>query len=44
VPPKFYTGVLRPTVGKYGAFVYVLPETRSAQKQFGSYDVTVAAR
>jgi hypothetical protein len=39
VPIAFYDKVLRPTVLKQGAFVYVLPETRSPQKQFGSYDV-----
>jgi hypothetical protein len=40
VPPQFYNGVLRPTVTKYGAYVYVLPETRTPQQQFGSYDVS----
>ncbi|MDB5914758.1 MAG: hypothetical protein JWP22_3433 [Ramlibacter sp.] len=47
VPANFYNAVLRPTVTRYGAFVYVLPETRTPQQQFGSYDVTarkVAAR
>jgi hypothetical protein len=39
VPHKFYNSVLRPTVAKQGAFVYVLPETRSPQQQFGSFDV-----
>ncbi|MEJ8840245.1 L,D-transpeptidase [Ramlibacter sp. AN1133] len=39
VPPQFYNGVLRPTVARYGAFVYVLPETRTPQQQFGSWDV-----
>jgi hypothetical protein len=39
VPPKFYDGVLRPTVLKQGAYVYVLPETVTPQKLFGSYDV-----
>jgi hypothetical protein len=39
VPPAFYNSVLRPTVLKYGAFVYVLPETRTPQQLFGSYDV-----
>jgi hypothetical protein len=39
VPPGFYNGVLRPTVLKQGAYVYVLPETRTPQQQFGSYDV-----
>lgn len=39
VPAKFYDGVLKPTVSRYGAYVYVLPETKSPQQQFGSYDV-----
>ena len=39
VPHRFYNSVLKPTVVKQGAFVYVLPETRSPQQQFGSYDV-----
>lgn len=39
VPHAFYNGVLRPTVMKYGAYVYVLPETRSPQQLFGSFDV-----
>jgi hypothetical protein len=39
VPHKFYNAVLKPSVMKYGAFVYVLPETRTPQQLFGSYDV-----
>ncbi len=39
MPPDFYNRVLRPAVTKYGAYVYVLPETRTPQQQFGSYDV-----
>src|SRR6478735_3744558 len=39
LPVAFYEKVLRPTVKRYGAIVYVLPETRSPQEQFGSYDV-----
>jgi hypothetical protein len=39
VPAKFYDGVLKPTVSRYGAYVYVLPETKSPQQQFGSHDV-----
>jgi hypothetical protein len=31
--------VLSPTVRKFGAVVYVLPETRTSQQQFGSYEV-----
>jgi hypothetical protein len=40
LPPKFFHGVLWPTVRKSGAIVYVLPETRTVQQQFGAYDVT----
>jgi len=32
LPVAFYENVLSPTVQKYGAIVYVLPETRSAEK------------
>lgn len=39
LPVSFYENVLSPTVHKYGAIVYVLPETRSAQALFGAYDV-----
>lgn len=42
VPPKFYSSVVWPTVRKYGAYVYVLPETRTPQQQFGSYEVPVS--
>lgn len=41
VPPAFYSSVVWPTVRKYGAYVYVLPETRTPQQQFGSYEVPV---
>ncbi|MCG2594401.1 hypothetical protein LZ009_16615 [Ramlibacter sp. XY19] len=41
VPPKFYSSVVWPTVRKYGAYVYVLPETRTPQQQFGSFDVPI---
>ena len=44
VPPQFYNKVLNPTVTRYGAVVYVLPETRTPQQQFGSYDVTSRAQ
>jgi hypothetical protein len=44
LPPKFYEGVLSPVVQKYGAVVYVLPETRSAAQQFGAYDVPAATQ
>lgn len=40
LPVPFYEQVLRPTVRKTGAVVYVLPETRSVREVFGSWDVT----
>ena len=40
LPPAFYEKVLSPTVQKYGAVVYVLPETKTPGELFGSYDVT----
>ena len=43
VPPGFYNTVLKPTVVRNGAYVYVLPETRTPQQQFGSFDVPAAA-
>ena len=39
LPPKFYEQVLSPTVNKYGAVIYVLPETKTAGELFGAYDV-----
>lgn len=39
LPPKFFEGVLSPAVHKYGAVIYVLPETRSPGELFGSFDV-----
>lgn len=42
VPHDFYNKVLKPTVTKQGAYVYVLPETRSPQQLFGSFDVPAA--
>ncbi|WP_427915358.1 hypothetical protein ACPWT1_10780 [Ramlibacter sp. MMS24-I3-19] len=39
LPVAFYEKVLRPTVKRDGAIVYVLPETRTPQEQFGSYEV-----
>jgi len=39
LPVAFYEKVLRPTVKRSGAIVYVLPETRTPQEEFGSYDV-----
>lgn len=40
LPVKFYEGVLSPTVKQTGAVVYVLPETRTPQETFNSWDVT----
>ena len=40
VPPDFYDATLKPLVARSGAVVYVLPETRSPQEVFGSWDVT----
>lgn len=40
LPVRFYEDVLSPTVQKYGAIVYVLPEVKSAHEVFGAYDVT----
>ncbi len=40
LPVPFYEQVLSPAVKKTGAVVYVLPETRSPQEVFGSWDVT----
>lgn len=42
LPPTFYEKVLSPAVLKYGAVIYVLPETRSAVEMFGAYDVPAA--
>lgn len=39
LPPAFYEHVLSPTVHKYGAVIYVLPETRTPGELFGAYDV-----
>lgn len=48
LPVNFYEGVLSPTVKQTGAIIYVLPETRTPQETFNSWDVTdpaqVAAR
>jgi hypothetical protein len=44
LPPKFYEQVLSPTVQKYGAVIYVLPETRTPAELFGAYDVPPATR
>ena len=34
VPPPFYDAHIRPTLGRGGGVIYVLPETRSLEKQF----------
>ena len=39
LPVAFFEQVLAPTVRQEGAIIYVLPETRSAQQVFGSFDV-----
>lgn len=39
VPVRFYEKVVSPTFTGTNGVVYVLPETRSAQAVFGSYDV-----
>jgi hypothetical protein len=40
LPKAFYEDVVRPAFTGTNGIVYVLPETRSAKAQFGSYDVT----
>ena len=44
VPHAFFNGVLHPTVVKLGAIIYVLPETKTPQQQFGSFDVPAAGK
>lgn len=39
LPVTFYENVLSPTVQKYGAIVYVLPEVKTAKQLFGAHDV-----
>jgi len=39
VPAQFYNRVVKPAFTGTQGIVYVLPETRSAQEVFGSYDV-----
>jgi hypothetical protein len=39
VPPRFFDSVLQPVVNTTGAYIYVLPETTTPQRLFGSYDV-----
>ncbi len=42
VPAAFYDAVLRPMFAMQRAMVYVLPEVRTLQQVFGSYDVAAA--
>lgn len=44
LPRDFYETVLNPAVRNGGAVIYVLPETRTVQQVFGSYDVESAAK
>lgn len=44
LPVTFYENVLSPTVQKYGAIVYVLPEVKTPQQVFGSFDVLASAQ
>lgn len=39
LPITFYEDVLSPTVQKYGAVVYVLPDVKTPRQVFGSFDV-----
>ena len=39
LPVAFFEQVLAPTARQEGAIIYVLPETRTAQQVFGSFDV-----
>ncbi len=43
VPAEFFANVVRPAFTGTSGVVYVLPETRSAQILFGSYDVVAPA-
>jgi len=40
LPVSFYEDTLSPTVQKYGAVIYVLPDVKTPQQVFGAYDVT----
>lgn len=44
LPHTFYEDVVSPTVHKYGAVIYVLPEVKTLQQVFGAYDVEAAAQ
>ena len=39
LPVTFYEEVLSPTVQQYGAIVYVLPDVKTPEQVFGSFDV-----
>jgi hypothetical protein len=43
VPVAFYDGIVKPTLGKAPAVVYVLPETRPVQATFGTLQMGLAA-
>jgi hypothetical protein len=44
VPAAFYETYIRPIFANKRALVYVLPEVKSAQQVFGSYDVATSPR
>jgi hypothetical protein len=44
LPVSFYEDVAKPTVDRYGAVIYVLPEQKSLQEVFNAYDVTDPAQ
>jgi hypothetical protein len=44
LPVTFYEDVAKPSVQKYGAVIYVLPEQKTVQQVFGAYDVTDPAQ
>ena len=44
VSARFFDQVVRPAFSGTNGIVYVLPETRSIQKEFGSYDVSEQER
>ena len=39
LPREFFENVLSPAVRKHGAVIYVLPDVRSVEQVFGSFDV-----
>ena len=44
LPVSFYENVAKPTVDRYGAVIYVVPEVKTVQQVFGAYDVTDPAQ